>query len=585
MSHSETGAFRNDRRYRPVGHNETQPYRKGDADMTTIDPQPGTPGAPPTHHPDRADRIYQRRWWTLAVLCLSLVVIGVDNTILNVALPTLVKDLQASTSQLQWIVDGYTLVFAGLLLTAGSLGDRFGRKGALSIGLVIFGSGSVLSAMAGSPAQLILTRCVMGIGAALIMPATLSIVTNVFTVPAERARAIAIWAGFSAMGIAIGPLAGGYLLEHFYWGSVFLVNVPIVLAALVSGWYLVPNSKDPSAPRLDPVGAVLSIVGLTALVWSIIEAPSKGWGSTPVVAGLALAAVVLGGFAAWERHSDHPMLNVEFFKNPRFTAASQAVTLVFFALFGSLFVVTQYLQTVLGYSALAAGVRIIPFAVVMMVLAPQSAKVAERVGTKLVVFGGLLAVAAGLLVLLSATAHSGYGPVFVSFVVMATGMAFTMAPATESIMGSLPRDKAGVGSAVNDTTRQVGGALGVAIIGSVFSSVYASHIGTDVAALHLPAPASSAANSSVGGALEVAARIGGPTGQSLADGAREAFVAGMHHGVVVGALVAIVGAFVALAFLPARAPESADDAIVLDEPNLFDLVPGEDAELLEGVTM
>jgi EmrB/QacA subfamily drug resistance transporter len=563
-------------------HNETPPYRKGDADMTTTDLTPRTHDQ--TDEPGSPDHVYQRRWWTLAVLCLSLVVIGVDNTILNVALPTLVKDLNASTSQLQWIVDGYTLVFAGLLLTAGSLGDRFGRKGALSIGLLIFGTGSVLSATAGSATQLILTRCVMGIGAALIMPATLSIVTNVFTVPAERARAIAIWAGFSAMGIAIGPLAGGYLLEHFYWGSVFLVNVPIVLTALVTGWFLVPNSKDPSAPRLDPVGAVLSIVGLTALVWSIIEAPAKGWGSNSTISGLAVALAVLGGFAAWELHSDHPMLNVEFFKNPRFTAASQAVTLVFFALFGSLFVVTQYLQTVLGYSALAAGVRILPFAVVMMVLAPQSAKVAERFGTKLVVSGGLIAVAMGLLVLLSATTDSGYLPVFVSFVIMAVGMAFTMAPATESIMGSLPRDKAGVGSAVNDTTRQVGGALGVAIVGSVFSSVYASHVTSDVTALHLPASAATAANSSVGGALEVATKIGGPAGQTLASGAREAFVAGMHHGVIVGAAVAIFGALVALAFLPARAPEAAEDGIELDEPNVFDLVVGDDAELLEGAS-
>ncbi len=529
-----------------------------------------------------SDRVYQRRWWTLAVLCLSLMVIGVDNTILNVALPTLVKELHASTSQLQWIVDGYTLVFAGLLLTAGSLGDRFGRKHALSLGLLIFGAGSVMSATAGSPAQLIATRCAMGIGAALIMPATLSIVTNVFTVPAERARAIAIWAGFSALGIAIGPVAGGYLLEHFYWGSVFLVNVPIVLTALVAGYFLVPNSKDPSAPRLDPVGALLSIVGLTALVWSIIEAPTKGWGSGSTLGGLGTAAVVLALFAAWELHSDHPMLNVAFFKNPRFTAASQAVTLTFFALFGSLFVFTQYLQTVLGYSALAAGVRILPFAVVMMALAPQSAKVAERFGTKLVVFGGLVAVSVGLLVMLFAGTDTGYLPVFFAFVIMAIGMAFTMAPATESIMGSLPRDKAGVGSAVNDTTRQVGGALGVAIIGSVYSSVYASDLASRLAPLHLPGTVSTEATGSIGGAFAVAGQAGGTTGRAIAASAREAFVAGMHHGVIVGAVIAMIGGLVALAFLPARAPEAADEGVDPAEPNVFGLVEGEDGELLEG---
>jgi EmrB/QacA subfamily drug resistance transporter len=545
-------------------------------------PPADTTPVPATDSPTEsmAARVYQKRWWTLAVLCLSLIVIGVDNTILNVALPTLVTDLHASTSQLQWIVDGYTLVFAGLLLTGGSLGDRFGRKGALSIGLVIFGLGSVLSAVAGSAGQLIATRSVMGIGGALIMPATLSIVTNVFTVPAERARAIGIWAGFSALGIAIGPLAGGYLLEHFYWGSVFLVNVPIVIAALVAGAFLVPTSKDPSAPRLDPVGAVLSITGLTALLWTIIEAPSKGWASSPTLIGFAAAVAVLGAFVIWELRSDHPMLNVSFFKNPRFTAASLAVTLTFFALFGSLFLTTQYLQSVLGFSALAAGVRIIPFAAVMMLLAPQSPKLAERFGTKLVVTAGLVLVALGLVALAFVEPSAGYTPVFVSFVILASGMALTMAPATESIMGSLPRDKAGVGSAVNDTTRQVGGALGVAIIGSVYSSIYGSQIAHAIAGRGLPTEAAATITDSVGGALAVAKSVGGESGQALVGASRAAFVEGMHRGVLVGAAVALVGALIALIFLPARAPESADDGIDPTHPNLFDLTQGERGDLL-----
>jgi len=528
----------------------------------------------PSSPPGVDDHVYRRRWWTLAVLCMSLVVIGVDNTILNVALPTLVSDLHATTSQLQWIVDGYTLVFAGLLLTAGSLGDRFGRRGALSIGLLIFGFGSVLSATAGSASQLIATRCIMGIGGALIMPATLSIVTNVFTVATERARAIAIWAGFSAMGIAIGPLAGGYLLEHFYWGSVFLVNVPIVILALIGGRLFVPTSKDPAAPKLDPLGAVLSIAGLTALLWTIIEAPSKGWTSSATIGGLAVALVVLGAFVLWELHTDHPMLNVSFFSNPRFTAASLAVTLTFFALFGSLFLLTQYLQSVLGYSALAAGVRIIPFAVVMMALAPQSAKLAERFGTKLVVATGLLTVATGLAVITQVEPSAGYTPVFFAFVIMATGMALTMAPATESIMGSLPRDKAGVGSAVNDTTRQVGGALGVAIIGSVYSSVFAGSMLSSLKAsgLSLPSDVVAQVSDSVGAALGTAKAVGGPQGQALADAARAAFVDGMHRGVIVGAAIALIGALVALFFLPARAPESAVDGIEPGQPNMFDEV-------------
>ena len=491
-----------------------------------------------------AAAIHARRWWTLGVMCLSLMVIGVDNTILNVALPTLVRDLHATTSQLQWIVDAYTLVFAGLLLTAGSLGDRFGRRRGLSVGLLIFGVGSVASALVGSPNHLIATRALMGVGGALIMPATLSIISNVFTVPAERARAIAVWAGFSAMGIAIGPLSGGWLLQHFWWGSVFMVNIPIVSLALVGGRLFVPESKDPSPRGLDPVGALLSIVGLVSLVWAIIEAPGRGWTEPSTLLAFAVAGVLLGAFVAWELHTDHPMLDVHFFANPRFTAASMAVTMVFFALFGTMFLLTQYLQFVLGYTALQAGLRVAPIAFVMFVAAPLSARLVERVGTKLVVAAGLAIVSGALLILAFATVTSGYLPVIGSMCFMGIGMGMTMAPATESIMGSLPRAKAGVGSAVNDTTRQVGGALGVAILGSLLASTYRSSLGPSV---------SEAARASVGGALSVARGLGGDPGAALAASARAAYVDGMHLGVLVAAGVALLGATVALVFLPSRA--------------------------------
>jgi len=488
--------------------------------------------------------IHARRWWTLAVMCLSLMVIGVDNTILNVALPTLVRDLGATTSQLQWIVDSYTLVFAGLLLTAGSLGDRFGRRRALSAGLLVFGAGSVASALAGSAEQLILTRALMGVGGALIMPATLSIISNVFTVPAERGRAIAVWAGFSAMGIAIGPLSGGWLLEHFWWGSVFMVNIPIVVLALAGGRLFVPESKDPAPRGLDPPGALLSIVGLVALVWAIIEAPVHGWTDATTLSAFLLAAVFLAGFVAWERHTDHPMLDVHLFANPRFSAASIAVTLVFFALFGSTFLQTQYLQFLLGYSAFEAGLRVGPVALVLMVVAPLSARLVERVGTKVIVAAGLATVSFSLAILSFATVTSGYPLVLASILVLGVGMGMTMAPATESIMGSLPRAKAGVGSAVNDTTRQVGGALGVAVLGSLLASTYASSLGAGVPA---------AAKASVGAALDVAGRLGGAEGSALAASARSAYVDGMGVGVLVAAGVALLGSVIALLFLPSRA--------------------------------
>ena len=494
--------------------------------------------------------VYRRRWWILGVLCLSLMVITLDNTILNVALPTLVRDLDASNSQLQWIVDSYTLVFAGLLLTAGSLGDRFGRKGALQLGLAIFALGSALSAFATDPNQLIATRALMGIGGAFIMPATLSILTNVF--PAEeRGRAIGVWAGVSGLGVALGPLLGGYLVEHFGWHEVFTVNLPIAAVAIVAGGVLLPRSKDPSAPKLDPLGAVLSIAGLTTLVYALIEAPSRGWTDGLILGFFAAAAVLLALFVVHELRTEEPMLDVSFFKNPRFTAASMAVTLVFFAMFGYSFLQTQYFQFVLGYSAAETGLRMLPLALTLMVVAPTSSRIVEKLGTKVVVGTGLSLVSVALVLQLQLTADSSYVQVMWRMMLLAVGMGLTMAPATESIMGSLPLAKAGVGSAMNDTTRQVGGALGVAIIGSVLSSVYGSKI-VDALSGKVPDQALEAAKSGVGGALAVADKAG-DAGAQIADVARNAFVDAMHGGAIVAAAAAIVGVIVAVVFLPAHA--------------------------------
>jgi EmrB/QacA subfamily drug resistance transporter len=498
-----------------------------------------------------ARRIHDRRWVTLLVLCISLLVIVIDNTIVNVALPTLVRDLGTSVSDLQWVVDAYTLVFAGLLLTAGSLGDRFGRKGALSIGLVIFGTASAGAALADGVAPLIAARAVMGLGAALIMPATLSILTNVFTDARERALAIGLWSGVAGLAVALGPVAGGFLLDHFWWGSVFIVNVPIVIVALVAGAIVVPTSRNPHAPRIDVPGALLSIVGLGALVASIIEAPSHGWTDPLILVGFALAMIALVGFVLWERQTPEPMLDVRFFANPRFTAASVTVTLVFFALFGFVFLATQYLQFVLGYSPLAAGLRTLPFAIAMMVLAPMSSKTVQRFGTKRVVVTGMLLFAAGLVVAASVGVTTGYPRVMVAMLLMGAGMGLSVAPATESIMGSLPLHQAGVGSAVNDTSREVGGALGVAVIGSMLSSLYGTHLNAQLPAT-VPASVRDAADQSVGAALQVSAQLG-KVGAPLADAAREAFVYAMTRASLVTAGVALLGALLAWRFLPARA--------------------------------
>jgi EmrB/QacA subfamily drug resistance transporter len=487
--------------------------------------------------------------------------IGLDNTILSVALPTLVRDLRASSSQLQWIVDSYTIVFAGLLLVGGSLGDRFGRKWALLVGLVVFTVGSVLSAFAGSPEVLIGTRALMGVGGALVMPATLSILTNVFVEPREREQAIGIWAGVAGVGVAVGPIAGGLLLQHFWWGSVFLINVPVVAAGILAGALLVPNSSDPSAPRLDPLGAGLSIAGLCVLLWGIIEAPSTGWGSTRVLAGMAGGIVILAAFLVWELHTEHPMLNLGFFRRRRFSAACAAVSLVVFALFGMLFVLTQHLQFVLGYSALAAGLRFIPVAGTLLLGGPLSTLLVRRVGTKAVAGAGLVMVAAGLAWLATVSDSSTYlSAVLGPFLVMGLGMGLTMAPATEAIMGSLPRAQAGVGSAMNSAVMQVGGAMGVAVIGSVLASGYRSVVGATLAGHAVPPIAATAIKSSVGGALEVAHRAPAALGVTLAALARHGFVHGMGLAMPVAAGVALAGALVVFVFLPARA-EGDPDAV------------------------
>jgi EmrB/QacA subfamily drug resistance transporter len=497
---------------------------------------------------------FSRRWLTLLVLCISLTVIGLDNTVLNVAIPTLARDLHASTSQLQWIVDAYTIVFAGLLLTAGSLGDRFGRYKTLALGLAIFGTGSALSAFTGSATMLIVTRAFMGIGGALIMPSTLSILTNVFTNPTERGKAIGIWAGVSALGIGLGPVTGGFLLSHFWWGSVFLVNVPIVAVGLIGGWFLVPDSRDPAAPKLDPVGALLSIAGLSTLLYGIIEAPVHGWGAPSTEAAFAIGVVVIGLFLLWEMRSSHPMLDLRFFRNPRFTAASGAITFTFFTMFGTLFLLTQYLQSVLGYSALKAGALLLPQAFVMLVVAPSSSGFVRRFGNKVVVTFGLTVVALTLLLFSRLGVDAPAWQIIAVTCLLGTGMGNVMAPATDSIMGSLPRERAGVGSAVNDTTRQTGGAIGVAVFGSVLASRYAGHVLSGARADHLPADVTAVVKTNVGQAAAFArSHASGPFSRTALAIARQSYVSALHTSVLVGAALMLLSALAVFLWLPARA--------------------------------
>lgn len=508
----------------------------------------------------RRRRGHERRWAILAVLCVSLFVVVLDGTIINVALPTLSRDLDASTSQLQWIVDAYVLVFAGLLMAAGSLGDRFGRKGMMQLGLAMFALFSALAAWSGSAGELITWRAAMGVGGALMFPATLAILVNVFTEPKERATAISIWAATTGLAVALGPMAGGWLLEHFWWGSVLIANVPIVAAALVAIALVVPTSKDTAIERFDPVGVVASVAGIGILVWAVIEGPSHGWLSTTSLVAFALAALVLTGFVAWERRSSHPMLDVSVFGDMRFTAGSVSVTFAFFALFGFVFVVTQYFQFVMGYSALSAGVRTVPFAIFTASTAPLAAKAAGRIGTKVVVTGGLVMMAGGFAVAaVTASPDTPYAVIVVSMFFLGAGLGLVQAPATEAIMGSLPPAKAGVGSAVNDTARELGGTLGVATVGSVFSSLYSSRLGSLLAGSPVPQRAIEIARESVGAANEIANQAGTQYGVQAEALVRDAidtsFVDGWRAGSWVSFGVVLAGAVLAYRFLPAAAAD------------------------------
>jgi EmrB/QacA subfamily drug resistance transporter len=490
-----------------------------------------------------------RKWWVLAVLCLSLFMVVVDNTIVNVALPTLSEELSATTANLQWIVDAYTLVFSALLLAFGYFGDRTGRRRALQLGLLIFALTSGLAALSQTTEQLIGARALMGVGAALIFPATLAIIVNVFTDVRERAMAIGIWSGVTGLAVAAGPVTGGLLLEHYWWGSIFLVNIPIAAVALLAGRLLIPDSRDPRPGRLDRLGLLLSIAAVAAIIWAVIEAPHRGWSSPEVVVTGTAGLLLLAAFVAQELRTRYPLLDVSLFGNPRFSAASAAIASAFFGLFGFIFLITQYMQLVQGYSPLQAGLRTVPFAVVTGVLSPLSIVFMRRIGTKAVVTGGLGLMSVGFVMASTLAADSAYfGPVLASMVVMAAGLGLTTSPATEAIMGALPPEKAGVGSAVNDTTRELGGTLGVALVGSVFASLYGPQVVDGLAGF--PEQVVALAEESMGAAVVLSQQV--PDGASLLQAAQSAFMSGFAAGSLVAAGATAVGALLALLWLPAR---------------------------------
>jgi EmrB/QacA subfamily drug resistance transporter len=511
----------------------------------------------------------------LAALLLAAFLVNLDTTLVNVALPALTRELHATTTQLQWVVDAYNLVFAALILTFGSLSDRFGRKGMLLAGLAVVGAASLAGGFTASAGWLIAARAVMGLGAAMAFPATLSLLTNVFTGRRERARAIGLWGAVAGVAIALGPIVGGWLLAHFSWGSVFVAMAPVAALALAGAALAVPASRSPEAARPDVPGLVLSSATMALLVFTIIEAPGYGWTAARSLAGFAASLALLAAFIAAERRAPHPMLDLRVFRDRRFSGASAAVTVSFFTLLGFIFLITQYFQFVRGYSALSAGVRLLPVALSVAVGSVAGTQLAVRAGTKLIVTAGLVAMAVFYgWVAATTTATLSYGVIAVQMVLYGLGMGLTSGPATESIMGAISRSRAGVGSAVNDATRLIGGTLGVAVLGSVYDSVYGARL-TAATPAGVPAQVAALAHQSVGAAYAAAASLpggaGGPghpvIGPALRLAATNAFLRGLTVSALVAGGVAAAGAVIAVLFLPAHpAPDGGAGPVLAQDP-------------------
>jgi EmrB/QacA subfamily drug resistance transporter len=483
----------------------------------------------------------------LLTVCAAVLAINLDTTIVNVALPSISGELDAGTRQLQWVVDGYNLAFAALVLAAGGLSDRYGRRPSLIVGLLGFALASAAGAVATSAGTLVVARVAMGACAALIFPTTLSIISNTFRDRRERAAALGVWGAVVGIGVAAGPVTGGLLLEHFYWGSVFWALVPLALLAAVAAYLVVPESRDPQVARLDRTGLALSVAMLSCLTWTIIEAPGRGWRSPETVGGFAVSVALLAVFVSVERRVASPMLDVSLFRDPRFSAASGAVTVTFFALFGFIFLITQYFQFIRGYGPLSTGARILPVALSIAVASVLGARFAPRIGTKAVVSTGLVAFGSAFLWISTVAVDSPYATVIVpQMILMGLGMGLISTPATESILLVLPPARAGVGSAVNDATRELGGTLGVAVVGSVFASVYAARLADGI--FHSqPSAVLASAQDSVGTAQRVSA--GSPR---LTAALQDAFLAGLSTSCVVIGLLCLTGAVAAYVTLPGR---------------------------------
>ena len=501
--------------------------------------------------------IYRRRWQILATLCASLLLVMIGNSSLNMALPTLAEQLSLTSVQLTWVVDIYSLVFASLLFTASAVADRYGRKTFMQIGLLIFLAGTIYAGFfAQSGIEVIAARGIMGVGAAFVMPTTLSILNNVFP-RKQRARAIAIWSGIAGGGIALGSVASGFLIEHYSWESVFIFSAVVGIVGIIFNQLLTPNSHDEHHTPIDWLGGVLSTIGLLGLVYGIIEAPAHGLFAGDVLVALIAGVVGLGSFVWWQLRTEHPMLDMKLFSRPAFSVAALSVTLVFFALMGIFFSMSQLFQLVMGYGAFESSLRTLPLMMLMMFVSPFVPNIVKKFGTRWTVTSGLVLVTTAFVIMSQWPTIPSYTQIIASMAVMMSGMALTMTPATTMMMSAVPRNRAGMGSAMNDTTRELGGALGVALLGSVLGTAYSSKIAESIS--KLPSEVQEIAENSLAGALVVAEKLG-PMGEPLVAAAKEAWMNGLSEAMLIAAGIVAVAAIVSAIWLPHEHHEGEDDA-------------------------
>ena len=482
---------------------------------------------------------YPRRWAALAVLSLTLVAVTLDNSVLNTALPSLAHALHAGTADLQWITDAYTLVFASALILAGSIGARVGSRNALLGGLFVFGAGSAVAALSDSPGQLIAWRAVMGLGAAFVMPATLAIIVQIFP-PAERPKAFGAWSAAAGIGVLIGPVTGGALLERFSWSSAFWINVPLVAFALAAILALVPSAPAVRGGRLDIPGALLSTAAVATLVDAVIQAPARGWADRVTLAELAASAVLVAVFVAWQRRAKAPLVRLDLVANRTFAVAALSLAVVFFVLFGTLFELSQYLQLVHGYRPLVAGLGAMPFAAAMATTSATSPLISRRLGVRGTLALGLLLATAGLLNLATTGVHTPFWRIAIGTAIIGLGMGMMMAPASMQISGSVPVRFASMASALNSVIRELGGVLGIAVLGTVVSSAYRSAVGADLGPAGTDLPT----------AHGVAATLPADAARHVLDVANRAFTDAMDRGALIAAGIALLMAIAVLVVRP-----------------------------------